>query len=120
LFSHSKSKISHFEFLGPHSEIWILSHWHIHSCITFSFAYFCLLFLHYPLWLEKKWNRNCLWQKYYYLFVVYSAYIASNEGVIDIWMMNWKEFGRKQSWPDFKVLFQHLTGDWGKPWQTSG
>jgi hypothetical protein len=25
-------------------------------------------------------------------------------------MMNWKGFGRKQSWTNFKVLSQHLPG----------
>jgi hypothetical protein len=25
-------------------------------------------------------------------------------------MMNWKGFGRKQLWPNFKILFQHLSG----------
>jgi hypothetical protein len=24
------------------------------------------------------------------------------------WIMSWKEFGRKQSWPNFKVLSRHL------------
>jgi hypothetical protein len=25
-------------------------------------------------------------------------------------MINWKGFGRKQSWPNFKVLSRHLPG----------
>jgi hypothetical protein len=25
-------------------------------------------------------------------------------------MMNWKGFGRKQSWPNFKVLYRHSRG----------
>jgi hypothetical protein len=26
-------------------------------------------------------------------------------------MMNWKEFGRNRSWPNFKVLFRHSPGE---------
>jgi hypothetical protein len=25
-------------------------------------------------------------------------------------MINWKRFGRKQAWPNFKVTIQHLAG----------
>jgi hypothetical protein len=29
----------------------------------------------------------------------------------DTWMMNWKGFWMKQSWPNFKVLSRHSSGE---------
>jgi hypothetical protein len=31
----------------------------------------------------------------------------------DKWMINWEGFGRKQSWPEFKVRVLYLRTPWG-------
>jgi hypothetical protein len=41
-------------------------------------------------------------------FLAIKNYIASNEMVTG--KINWKGFGRKRSWPNFKALSQHFSG----------
>jgi hypothetical protein len=42
--------------------------------------------------------------------------------ISDRWRMNWKGFGRNQSWPNFKVVARHLSGGlkWRKPSKSPG
>jgi hypothetical protein len=47
-----------------------------------------------------------------YTFSVTQTINVEQKG--DRWMMNWKGFGRKQSWPSIKVLSRHLLGGTGK------
>jgi hypothetical protein len=69
-----------------------------------------LHWLSYPVPTEYIIKLNYLLRYYTYLFVVYFRTLLqwlrlySIKWYSDMWMMNWKEFGKKRSWPNFNVL----------------